>query len=283
MSITAQQVSELRQKTGMGMGKCKEALVATNGIQEAAIEWLRLNTKEKPEMLARPTGEGAIALSIADDGKTAAFATLLCETDFAARNDLFKKLAERLAKMHLIGDNLFLIPGIISDGARVIKENIRSGVAEKLTLEGVGTIGSYLHSNGKLAVLVGVNVSDENALQHLDLKVAIRDVAMHIAGASPSPIGVGRSCIPSELVDKEKAFIAAQLVADPGFAKKPANIQTKIVDGKMGKFYKEKTLLEQPFVKDETKTVEQYLAEVSKKIGATLNIAWFVRQGLNDE
>jgi elongation factor Ts len=289
--ISAALVKQLRDKTGAGMGLCKEALVAEKGDVKKAEEWLRAKGV-KADTLARATAEGALVVRISDDHREASIVELKCETDFAAKNDRFRKLAHEIAG-HVLKTKTKDAPAALqiqtgngtvdqlikAEIAGVIKENIKFEYSEHRTIDGSGKIGSYVHSNGKLAVLVGVKAPDA-ALKKPELDAIVKDLAMHIAGSAPPPVAVDRKGVPSELIETEKRVIMKQLNEDPKENKKPENIKEKIAEGKMGRFYKERVLLEQPFVKDDSKTVQQWLDENAKGLGGKVEVAWFVRRQL---
>lgn len=289
--ISATLVKQLRDKTGSPMGKCKEALVASNGDIPKAIEWLR-SQGVKLDVLTRATGEGAMVAKVSPDGKKVALIELKCETDFAAKNDRFKKLAENIADAALaaqatdatklleakIGDET-VDKAIKAEISGVIKENIKLDWCTFKELQGPGKIGTYVHG-GKLAVVVGMSAPNDAAAQKPEFDAALKDVAMHIAGSSPFPIAWDRAGVPKDLVDAERAFVLKQLNEDPKESKKPDNIKEKIAEGKMGRFYKERVLGEQAFVKDDSKTVDQVLADVGKAIGGAPKVSWFIRRPL---
>lgn len=290
--ISATLVKQLRDKTGAGMGLCKEALVAEKGDLKKAEEWLR-SKGVKPDTLARATAEGALMVRISDDHKDASIVELKCETDFAAKNDRFRKLAHEIAG-HVLRTKAKDAPAALSidtgngtidqlikaEIAGVIKENIKFEFAEHRALQGAGKIGQYVHSNGKLAVLVGVKAPNDAAAKKPEFDAMVKDLAMHIAGSAPFPVAVDRKGVPADLVEAEKRVILKQLNEDPKESKKPENIKEKIAEGKMGRFYKERVLLEQPFVKDDSKTVQQWLDEQAKILGGKVEVAWFVRRAL---
>src|SRR4051812_27968077 len=190
--ISATLVKQLRDKTGAGMGLCKEALVAEKGDLKKAEEWLRAKGV-KADTLARSTGEGALVVKVSDDHKSASVVELKCETDFAAKNDRFRKLAHDIAghvlrtKTKDAGAALTIDTGngtvdqlIKAEIAGVIKENIKFDYSDHRTLEGSGKIGTYVHSNAKLAVIVGIKTASDAAAQKPEFDAVAKDLAMHI-------------------------------------------------------------------------------------------------------
>jgi elongation factor Ts len=249
--IDATTVKALREATGQGMMDCKKALQEADGDLEAAQDILRkkgLATAEKKS--ARPTSEGLVAVRVADDGGSAAMVEVQCETDFCARNDEFRSMVQQTADMALeAGQDGPVEPTEAMQAAvqatlAKINENMSLARAVKLSAD---RVGAYVHHNGKVGVLVGVEgeLSDET----------LNDLCMHIAFADP--VGVTTEDVPAEMVEKEKQF-ASEEAADSG---KPPEIVEKIVTGKVQKFLASNALLEQPFVRDDKKKVKDILGD----------------------
>jgi len=287
MQVTTDLINKLRQKTGAGVSKCKEALVATNGDIEAAIQWLR-KIGVNPSKLSRPVGEGLVVTRIDPSGSNSVMFTLKCETDFAARSPRFLSLADKIA-------HDYLDTGIISNQTGGdLKAELSTGLGENIVIgtpmigsladdqKNSSVIGSYTHSNSKLAVLVALNAKKVATKNSPEFSQLLKDVAMHIAGANPVPKAASREDLDKAAIAREQEFIASLLASDPAFAKKQENIRQKVVEGKMGRFYKENVLVEQLFVKDETKTVGQHITEVGKKLGDEISVLWFIRMTLED-
>jgi elongation factor Ts len=197
MAISAKQVKELREMTGAGMMDCKEALVATNGDIEKAVEYLR------------------------------------------------KKGLAKAAKK-----------------------------AGREASEGV--IGSYIHHNGKLGVMVEVNCETDFVAKTDDFQALVKDIAMHIAATNPKY--VKREDVPEEILEKEREIIRAQMAKE----NKPEEIMNKIIEGRLNKFYSENCLLEQPFVKDDKKKVQDIVNEAVAKLGENIVVRRFVRLVLGE-
>lgn len=277
MSISAQQVKELRERTGLGMMECKAALTETSGDMEAAADLLRKKAGAKVEKKAgRIAAEGTIGVYTSPDRKTAAMIEVNCETDFVAKGDEFEALAAasaaRVARSQPADvDALYKLP--IQDGAPTsiaqareglvmkLGENINVRRFERLTTD-KGHIGSYVHGR-KIGVLVVLEGGDENLA---------KDVAMHVAASRPEY--VSKEQVPAAAVAKEKEIFAEQAKASG----KPADIIEKMVMGRVNKYLNEITLLGQPFVKDPETTVEKLL----KSKGATVKgfIRYEVGEGL---
>ena len=277
VTITAKDVAELRARTGAGMLDCKKALEEAGGDMEKATDLLRAKGIAKAEKRAgRSATQGVIAIELAADGQGGAMVELNCETDFVARTDDFQQLARDLARQVLAHAPAGTGEGAALDGqawegstiGQVVKQTSgKTGEAIAFRrwarLGGAGsTVAHYLHHNGMVGVLVEVTGGPADAATQLG-----KDVALHVASADP--IGVRPDDIPADLVERERR-IAEEQVAQEG---KPEQIRAKIVDGKIRKFVAERTLLEQPFVRDDTMTVGQ----LAEKAGKDLGVARFAR------
>jgi elongation factor Ts len=279
--ISASVVMKLRKLSGQGMMDCKKALEDTGGDMEKALDMLRkkgLATMAK--RADKDTSEGRLLKAISSDGKTAALATLCCETDFVAKNDDFSAACEKLAKATLLAsadqgaENLV---DVVVDGQKItdIVTELVSKTGEKTQvgdyiryrLTGPGVIGSYVHFNNKVGTLVEVEASDDKTAGAL--KTVADGIAMHVTAMNP--VAVDRSSVDPATVARERE-IAAEQVKD-----KPANMVEKIVDGKMAKYFKENCLIDQPFVKDDTQTVSETLTQAAKAAGGTAKVKRFVR------
>jgi elongation factor Ts len=265
MGISAAEVKELRERTGAGMLECKKALEETGGDMEAAIDLLRSKGAAKAAKRAgRAATEGTLASHV-EDG-VGALVELNCETDFVARTDDFRALARKLAE-HVArhateldgaaGGEAVLDQPLMSDGPSVgdVVTEVAAKTGERIVVHRVarfqaedGRVGSYVHMTGKIGVLVELGGAADEALA--------RDVAMHVAAARP--LAVSGSEIPPDVVERERAVYLEQ-VRQEG---KPENIQAKIVEGKLQRFYKEQALIDQPFVKDPDQTIGQLVGEV---------------------
>ncbi|NDV17879.1 elongation factor Ts [Pseudodesulfovibrio sp. JC047] len=267
MAITAAQVKGLRDKTGAGMMDCKKALVESGGDEEKAVMYLREKGLSKAAKKAgRATSEGLITPYISEDGKTAVISELLCETDFVAKGDDFtgfaKALSEKIANLDVTTGSADDLPADVADVTDLIAklgENMGVGRFAKITTDGV--LGVYLHSNNKLAAVVELTGTED-----VDLA---KDIAMHVAAMNPACKTSDE--LPQDVLEKEKALYLKQAM-DEG---KPENIAEKIVTGRLNKFFKEVCLVEQPFIKEDKKTIKQILG------GAT--VASFQRLALGEK
>jgi len=268
VTISPKDVSGLRARTGAGMMDCKRALEEAGGDMEKASEILRKKGIAKAEKRAgRDAMQGLIFMNVADDGNFGGMVELNCETDFVAKTEGFQKLGLELLAFsltapqgtHLLGTDGPLLSTAVNGkpvGERVkevggvIGEAISAKRLAHFRADG-GVVGRYLHHNQQVGVIVelaGAVGPDAIALAN--------EVALHIASADP--IVVKASDMPADVLERERRIAEEQVAAEG----KPENIRAKIVDGKLKKFAAERSLLDQPFVKDETKTIAQLLTSV---------------------
>lgn len=242
MAVTPQQAKELRDRTGVGMMACMKALEEAGGDMEKAIELLRKRGEAKAADKAdRETAEGRVAIS----GR--ALVKILCETDFVAKNETFVAFVEELAgKASEEGADAAKahFESVKADKIQEIGENLVLDAVE--VVEGGSVMGSYVHSNGKLGAVVLLEGGTEEQA---------RDIAMHAVAMNPL-VGTPEE-VPADLIAKEKEIYAEQLKAEG----KPEQIIEKIMEGKVQKFCAERALTSQPFVKDPSQTVAQYLGD----------------------
>jgi elongation factor Ts len=264
MAISAAQVKELRERTGAGMMDCKKALQETDGDMEAAIDLLRSRGAAKAAKRAgKEASEGAVGQYVDEERGVGGLVEVNCETDFVARTDDFQALAADLAE-HIArhssvdgpGTGDTLLEEAFMGGDRTVDQvvtQVSAKTGEKIAVrrfarfDGDGRLGSYVHMTGKIGVMVELDAGASEELA--------RDVAMHIAAARPLAVTPGE--LPADVVERERAVYLEQ-VRQEG---KPEHIQEKIVEGKLGKFYKENALVEQPFVKDPDRSVGQLVGE----------------------
>ncbi len=273
MAITAADVSKLRKMTGAGMMDCKNALEESNGDFDQAVEIIRKRGQLVANKRAdREATEGVVIAKVTDKGNLGAMIVLNCETDFVAKNDNFVRFAQDILNIALEKNPADLaalkrLPfGNNTVGDRVTEEV--GIIGEKLDLsyyaktESVQVI-PYIHPGNKLATLVGFN-------KPVDVKVG-RDIAMQVAAMNP--VAVDRADVPPDVIEKEKE-IGREQARNEG---KPDNMLDKIAEGKLNKFFKESTLMNQEFTRDSSKTVWQYLQGVDKD----LLVTGFLRYNLN--
>jgi elongation factor Ts len=255
--ISAGLVKELRELTGLGMMECKKALAEAGGDLKKAEELLRIKSGAKASKAAtRIAAEGVIGAHVSADGKTGALVELNSETDFVAKNDDFvafaRSLAETAAEQNL-ADVAQLASGRIEERRQQLVQKIGENISIRRfkRLQAQGKLALYLHG-AKIGVLVDYEGPDEVG----------KDLGMHIAFARPSYLGRGE--VPQDAVSEERRIQEAR-AKESG---KPAEIVAKMVDGALNKWINEKTLLGQPFVKDDKQTVEKMLAAKKAKIHA---------------
>jgi elongation factor Ts len=284
--ISASTVMKLRKISGQGMMDCKKALQEADGDMDKAMEILRkkgLATLSKRS--DRQTSEGIVVSKLSEDGRVAALATLCCETDFVANSEDFVATAETLAYYALAcaeddGPKNILETSIdtrkfkdcLTEIVSKTGEKIQVGDFAKYQLDGPGLISTYIHFNKKVGAMVQIATSDETVAAAEQLKQTAGDVAMHITATNP--LALDKEGIDPETVEREKAIFAEQ------FKNKPANIVDKIAEGKMKKFYAENCLLDQQFVKDDSKTVSELASQAGKQAGGEAKIIRFVRFGV---
>ncbi|MDA8790034.1 translation elongation factor Ts [Pseudomonadales bacterium] len=259
--IKASMVKELRDRTGLGMMECKKALAGAGGDIDAAIEELRKSSGMKAAKKAgRTAAEGAIALQLADDGKSGVMVEVNSETDFAARDANFLGFVGSVVA-EVAGQQQTDIAQLMSAGLEDKRQALVQKIGENITVRRAelvagDVVGGYVHGNGKIAVLVNLIGGDAELA---------KDVAMHVAAVNPQV--AKPSDMSPELLEKERAIYVAQ-AADSG---KPPEIVEKMVEGRVRKFVAESSLVEQPFVKDPDLKVSQLL----KNAGA--DVVGFVR------
>ncbi|WP_420394065.1 translation elongation factor Ts [Acuticoccus sp.] len=288
MTITAQQVKALREKTGVGMMDCKTALNESGGDMEAAVDWLRKKGLSKAAKKAdRVAAEGLVG--VAGDGTRAALVEVNSETDFVGRNETFQTLVRTIAQEGLSagGDIDALKAKPFPDSDRTVGEEVTEAVStigENLNLRRTemlevpdGVVSTYVHNAvapglGKLGVLVAMRSSgDKDRLDELG-----RKVAMHIAAVGPLALNVDE--VPPEAVERERAVYAEQARASG----KPEAIIEKMVEGRMRKFYEEVVLLKQSFVVNPDQTVEAAVKEAEGPVGAPIEVTGFARFALGE-
>ncbi|MDR2639122.1 MAG: translation elongation factor Ts, partial [Helicobacteraceae bacterium] len=275
-AVTPELIKRLRESTNAGMLDCKRALGESDGDIDAAAEWLRKKGLSKAAKVAdKIAAEGAIALKVSDDRKSATLVEINCETDFVAKNDNFKRFAAETigaiydADFETIDD---LKNGSL--GGKRYDDFVAEAIAklgEKIDIRRFanysinnGVVNGYLHSNARVGVIVAIE-SEAN------LADFARDIAMH--AAAMKPLYLNEAAIPAEAIAKERE-IAIELLKKEG---KPEAMLEKIVPGKIKKFIQDSTLEGQAFVKDDKKSVAQALNDAAKAQDANAKIVFFAR------
>jgi len=268
VSISAADVNKLRQATGAGMMDCRKALTESGGDFEKAIDYLRLKGQKVAANRSDRDAKEGVAVALANPENTYGIALhVSAETDFVSKNQEFMDFSNELAKIALenkpadiealkalkMGDAT--IADRLLEMVAKIGEKIDVARFEAISAE---TVVPYIHGNFRIGVLVGMNQAKSDAVL-----AAGRDVAMQIAAMNP--LGLDENSIAPEVIEREKALAVEQIVAEG----KPADMAEKIAAGKMNKFFKENTLVNQPFVKDNGVTIAQYLTSVAKGLEVT--------------
>jgi elongation factor Ts len=289
-AYTAKDVSELRQRTQAGMMDCKKALEECGGDMDQAVEWLRKKGISRGESRAgRAASEGKIVSRVTTDGSTGVLVELNSETDFVARNEAFGQTVEQIADTLLAEDSIdgvtttaegspllqakFGSTGTLADALKQLTGTIGENIVLRryARFSGSGAVGAYVHHNGKVGTLVEIAGLTGEAGQQL-----ARTIAEHVTAGVPTvPVAVTRDDVPAALVDRERRIFSEQAAASG----KPANIVEKMVQGRIDKYYKEVTLLDQPWVRDDSKAIR----DLVKAAGAGVSIRRFARFQIGQE
>ncbi|MFN6499434.1 MAG: translation elongation factor Ts [Nostoc sp. DedQUE01] len=291
--ISAKLVQELRQKTGAGMMDCKKALKETDGNIEEAADWLRkkgiTSAGKKSDRIA---AEGLVDTYIQPGGRVGVLIEVNCQTDFVARNEAFKALVKNLAKQAATADSVesLLAQPYIENQSVTVDEFIKQTIAtlgENIQLrrfitfglaEGTqGIVDSYIHTGGRVGVLVELGSQTDSAAAKEEFQSLARNAAMQVA-ACPNVEYVSLDQIPAEVAQKEKDIEMGK----DDLANKPDNIKEKIVQGRIDKRLKELTLLDQPYIRDQSISVEELLKQVKGQVGEDIQVNRFVRYVLGE-
>ncbi len=283
--ITAAAVKNLREKTGAGMMDCKKALTETSGDFEQAIDWLRKKGIMKAASKgSRVAAEGMVVVESSADQRLATVVEVNSETDFVARNPDFQTLAKNIASTvlkHAPAEVSHLLE-LAADGAKKVSDSITEAVAkigenisvrrfQRFEVDPNGAIGTYLHSNGRVAAMVALTTNSTTGAQSTDVANLARELAMQVAAAYPK--WINREGVPHDVIEKEKEIFKAELAA----AKKPEAIWDKILVGKLEKYFEGVCLVDQVWIKDDKKKVKDLLVEASKKLGHDVAVKQIVR------
>jgi elongation factor Ts len=286
--ITAALVKQLREMTDSPMMECKKALVEADGDIDKAVDVLRkMGVAKAVKRAGRDTNEGTIAAYVSEDGKTGALLELTCETDFVGTNPKFTGFAMELAKAVAENDPADeaalkacamgegTVESELTEMIHVIGENMKVGRFVRCATTS-GAYSSYVHSNGKLGVLVEFSFANAETAANDTFKSFAHDVALQVAAANP--IACTREDVPADVVEREKAIYMKQ-AADTG---KPEAIQERIATGKLEAFYKEQCLVDQQFIKDGSVTITELAAKVSKELGDDIKVVSFQRMAFGE-
>lgn len=285
MSFTAKDVQMLREKTGCGMMDCKKALTESDGNMEKAVEFLREKGLSAAAKKAdRVAAEGMVATVVSENAKSGAIIEVNSETDFVAKNADFVAFVDACAKT------------VLASGAKTVEElaaaklsgsenTVEEALREKILVIGEnlkirrfaaleGEVVSYIHAGGRIGTLVAFE-ADQAVAAKPEFKEYQRNIAMQIAAIAP--LYLDRSEVSDETVAKEKEILVAQIANDENLKNKPAAVIEKMVEGKIGKYYKENCLLEQQYVKESDLNVEGYTQKVAKELGGSIKIKAYIR------
>ncbi|MBD0368081.1 MAG: elongation factor Ts [Flavisolibacter sp.] len=264
-TITAQDINKLRQATGAGMMDCRKALTETGGDFEAAIDWLRKQgQKVAAKRSDREAKEGVVIAKTTPDNKTGIIVTVSCETDFVSKNADFVAFAQSIAdaaisnnvksveELNEVSVNGSKVSDLINDKLASIGEKIGISRFERVEAP---YVASYIHGAYRMGVLVGLSK---------EAPEAGKDVAMQIAAMNP--VAVDPASVPQETIAREKDIVMEQMRQDPKMAGKPDEMLSKIAEGKLNAFFKESTLLQQAFVRDNATSVGEYLKSVDPQL-----------------
>ncbi|MGN6437793.1 MAG: translation elongation factor Ts [Agriterribacter sp.] len=268
VTITAADINKLRQMTGAGMMDCRKALTETNGNFEEAIDWLRKKGAKVAALRGdREAKEGVVIAQTTADNKTGIAVCISCETDFVSKNADFVAFAKSIAdaaiennvksaeELNNVTINGAKIADLVNDKLASIGEKIGVSKFERVDAE---YVASYIHGSYRIGVLVGLNKAADEAG---------KDVAMQIAAMNP--VAVDPESVAADVVAREKAIVTDQIKNDPKMAGKPDAMIDKIAEGKLNAFFKENTLVAQAFVKDNSKTVGDFLKSVDSGLKVT--------------
>ena len=280
MAFTAADVKKLREMTNVGMMDCKKALAANDGDMDKAVEWLREKGLAKAAKKSSRIAAEGMAYAVVEDG-IGVVVEVNAETDFASKAPVFVDFVKDIAKV--VKDNApadlealkackypgseLTVAEMIPEKVMVIGENLQ---IRRFARFDENTSVSYVHAGGKIGVLVNLAVSDG-----IDATTVGKDVAMQIAALNPR--FWDKSLVTEEVLEEEKRILVAQMDNDPKMASKPAQVKEKIAAGKLNKFYEENCLLQQPFVKDGSVSVEKYIASSAKALGGSIKFIDAIR------
>jgi elongation factor Ts len=268
--ITAAAVAKLREMTNVGMMDCKKALTEANGDLNAAVDLLRKKgAATTGNISAREAREGGIAQYIAPGGRLGVLVEVNCQTDFVARNEMFRAFADDAAK-RLSADPSVNLEADREALVAKIRENIKVARHSRMEVNGNGMIAAYIHTGAKVGVLVEVGAGKEATVASDAFKQLVKDITLQIAAGHPHV--VSREQVPADILAKEKEIAAEQ------FKNKPPQAVAKIVEGKLEKFYQSYCLVDQGFVKRNSEvSVKEHIGSIAKQLGDEVTVRRFVR------
>lgn len=287
MQISAQQVAQLRERTGAGMMDCKKALTENAGDFEKSVEYLRKKgIASASKKAGRTAKEGTVYSFVDTANKAVVLVEVNCETDFVAKTDKFTSFVEAIAKhiakenpaspealltQKFAGDSSKTVEDFVKESIAILGENIMVRRFARYPLTAGKEVKTYIHAGGKVGVLVEVSLSKAEVAALDSFKSLMSDLSMHVAAAGPAYLKSDE--VPADIVSKEKEIALAQLQGQ----NKPADVLEKIASGKINKYFEETCLVSQKFVKDDKKTIAVLLTEAGKTTGDTHSILRFTR------
>ena len=281
MAFTAKDVQALREKTGCGMMDCKKALVECDGDMDKAVDFLReKGLASQAKKSTRVAAEGQVVAVV--EGNVGAILEINAETDFVAGGDPFKALCAKVIDV-VVKQNPADVEALLAckENGQTVDEmvqelflQVRENMKIRRFYRTEGKCASYIHAGGRIGVLVEFETTDEVAATE-EFKLLGKNVAMHIAAMNPSYLD--EASVPAEVIEKEKSIMIAQMKEDPKMANKPEQVLSKIVEGKIGKYYKENCLVEQVFAIDGDYTVGKYVEAKAKELGADIKLVAYTR------
>ena len=285
MAFTAKDVQALREKTGVGMMDCKKALVEADGDMDKAVDLLReKGLASAAKKATRVAAEGVVAAYT--DGKSGALVEINCETDFVAKGEPFVTLANKVVKTVVNekpADVDALLKTKVTGEDNTVEEAVQEvflALRENMKVRRFalveGKVATYIHAGGTVGVMVQFDTDDATA-EKAEFAAMGKNIAMQVAAMNPAYLD--EASVPAEVLDHEKEILVAQMKEDPKMANKPEAVLAKIVEGKVGKYYKENCLLNQEFVRGDLfeGDVKGYVASVAKALGADIKVLSFVR------
>ena len=286
MAINAQEVKELREKTGAGFMDCKKALEETNGNFEEAIKYLKeKGLADAQKRSGREAKEGLITIKSSGDGSKILMVEVNCETDFVSRTDKFKVFVDEIASI-ILQKGISTVDELDNEIETKVKEAAGS-FGENIVVKRIerfrksdpdkSYFHSYIHLDGKVGVIVELIVDPPNIKTDEKFMDFAKNVSLQIA--SMNPVSISRDDIPENILEEQRDIFVKQ-AKESG---KPEKIINKIVDGRMNKFFAENCLLEQKYVKDNDITIKDYKEKIEKEFNCRIEIKRFARFKLGEE
>ena len=281
MAFTAKDVQALRERTGCGMMDCKKALVECDGDMDKAVDFLReKGLASQAKKATRVAAEGQVVTKV--DGDVAAILEINAETDFVAGGEPFKALCDKVIDV-IVKQNPADVEALLAckENGQTVDEmvqelflQVRENMKVRRFYRTEGKCASYIHAGGRIGVLVEFDTTDDIAAKD-EFAALGKSVAMHIAAMNPAYLD--EASVPAEVIAKEKEIMVAQMKEDPKMANKPEMVLNKIVEGKIGKFFKENCLVEQVFAIDGDYTVGKYVEKIAKELGGDIKVKAYTR------